>query len=191
MRQNKEKRAVKTPGLRYWPLRTYGRLSRKSMYDLPAAGSAFTVMEILVVVVIIAIAAMIAVPMITSAGSVQIRSAANVIAADLEYTKSMAISRQKTYAVVFDESTESYHIEDANGTIEHPVKKGFTYEVNFSNDSRLSKVDIVNVDFNATPQVSFDYFGSPDSGGIISLQADGATATIRVESVTGFISITD
>ena len=148
--------------------------------------------EILIVVVIIAIAAMVAIPMMSSGGSMQIRSAANMIAADLEYAKSMAISRQKTYAVVFDESTESYQIEDPNGIINHPVKKGFTYEVKFSNDSRLSKVDIAAVDFGGTSQIEFDYLGSPiNGGGTVSLQADGTTITINVEPVTGFISITD
>jgi Tfp pilus assembly protein FimT len=148
------------------------------------------------VVVIIAIAAMMAIPMMTSAGSMQIRSAANMIAADLEYAKSMAISRQKTYAVVFNESTESYQIEDPSGIIDHPVKKGFPYVVNFSNDSRLNKVDIADVDFDATVEIKFDYFGSPYNGannplnsGVISLQAGGATATITVEPVTGYITI--
>ena len=152
--------------------------------------------EILLVVVIIAIAAMIAVPMMGSMDSVQIRSVANMIAADLEYAKSMAISRQKIYAVVFNKSTESYQIEDPNGVIDHPVKKGFKYVVNFSSDSRLNRVDIFDADFDGTNEVKFDYLGSPLNGndtplnsGVISLQAAGITKTIRVEPVTGYISI--
>ncbi|MHC4735672.1 MAG: prepilin-type N-terminal cleavage/methylation domain-containing protein, partial [Planctomycetota bacterium] len=62
-------------------------------YHLRAAGSGFTVIELLIVVVIIAIAAMAAIPMMTSAAGFQIRSAANMIAADLEYAKTIAISR--------------------------------------------------------------------------------------------------
>ncbi len=164
--------------------------------------SGFTMIEIIIVVVIIAIAAMMAVPMMSSAAGTQLRSAANMIAADLEYAKSMAISRQKIYAVVFNESTESYQIEDPNGIIEHPVRKGFQYLVNFSNDSRLSKVDIVDVDFDpdSSHTITFDYLGSPYSGsgasnplnsGVITLQADEMTVTITVEPVTGFISITN
>lgn len=160
----------------------------------------FTMIEIIIVAVIIAIAAMVAIPMMTSAASMQIRSAANMIAADLEYAKSMAISRQKRYAVVFNESTESYQIEDPNGIIDHPVKKGFQYVVNFSNDSRLDKVDISAVSFDGTSRIEFDYLGSPYSGagttnplnsGVISLQAGGTAMTITVEPVTGFISIED
>ena len=62
----------------------------------------FTMIEIIIVAVIIAIAAMVAIPLMTSAASMQIRSAANMIAADLEYAKSIAISRQKRYAVFFN-----------------------------------------------------------------------------------------
>ena len=175
--------------LRYWLRRSHRCCSQDSRYDLRAPGSGFTMVEILIVVVIIAIAAMMAIPMMSSGGSMQIRSAANMIAADLEYAKSMAISRQKTYTVVFDESTESYHIEDPNGIIEHPVKKGFQYVMNFNNDSRLSKVDIAGVDFGGSSRIEFDYMGSPNNGGVISLQAGETTATINVEPVTGYITI--
>jgi len=151
----------------------------------------FTFIEIMVVMVILAIAAVIAVPMMSSAGSMQIRSAANVIAADLEYAKSMAISRGQNFSVVFNDSTESYQIEDYNDVvIAHPVKKGFDYIVDFRN-GRLDKVDIVDVDFNSTSRVEFDFLGSPDNGGVITLEASGTTMTVTVEAVTGFILISD
>ncbi len=159
--------------------------------DLLTSGSGFTIAEILIVVLIIAIAAMMAVPMISSASSMQIQSAANVIAADLEYAKSMAITMQKTYTVIFDKSNERYQIEDTNGIIAHPIKKGFPYIVDFGHDSHLGKVDITNVDFNGTSRVSFDLLGSPDKGGFIELrpQGGGAPARVTVEPVTGYISI--
>ncbi len=145
------------------------------------------------------IAAVTAIPMMGSAASMQIRSAANMIAADLEYAKSMAISRQKRYAVVFNESAESYQIEDSDGgIINHPVKKGFQYVVSFSSDRRLDKVDISSVSFDGTSRIEFDYLGSPYNGnspptplnsGVISLQAGEISTTINVEPVTGFVSI--
>jgi Tfp pilus assembly protein FimT len=150
------------------------------------------------VMVVIAIAAMMIVPMMSSAADTQLRSAANMIAADLEYAKSMAIGRQKIYSVVFDASAESYRIEDPNGIINHPVKKGFTYVVNMASDGRLDQVDIATADFDATSTVKFDYLGSPYNGnnnplnsGTITLQARDITMTITVEPVTGFISISD
>ncbi len=171
---------------------------QKGKCAVRAASGGFTMIEVLVVMIIIAIAAMMIVPMMSSAADTQIRSAANMIAADLEYAKSMAIGRQKVYSVVFDASAESYQIEDPNGIINHPVKKGFTYVVNMAGDDRLSQVDIATVDFDTTSTVKFDYLGSPYNGndanlnsGTITLQARDITMTITVEPVTGFISISE
>ncbi len=161
-------------------------------FSLAGTRSGFTLIEIIIVIVILAIAAMTAIPLMSSGGSVQIRSAANMIAADLEYAKSMAISRGQDYSVEFTPSNESYCIKDKNGTIiDHPVKKGFDYIISFQNDSRLNKVDITNVNFNGTFGVKFDSLGSPDYGGTINLNANGPTATITVEPVTGYISISN
>jgi type II secretion system protein H len=172
-------------------------------FEIPAEGgcNGFTLIEILIVVVIIGIAAMIAVPMMSSAASMQIRSAANIVAADLEYAKSMAISRGQNFSVVFDKNAESYSIKDQDGnTISHPVKKGFPYTMDFRSESRLGQVDIVDAVFNpnSSQTITFDYLGSPYSGtssplnsGIITLQAGGITKTITIQPVTGYISITE
>jgi prepilin-type N-terminal cleavage/methylation domain-containing protein len=164
--------------------------------------SGFTLIEMVLVVVILAIAAMMAIPFATSGASTQLKGAATIIASDLEYAKSMAISRGKQYSVVFDTSTESYQIKDNNDVvISHPIKKGFTYTVNFAADSRLNRVDISNVNFDSASTISFDYLGSPYSGsgggasplnsGVITLSAGGSTMTVSVEPVTGYITITD
>ncbi len=166
----------------------------------PGALRGFTLVEVILVVVILAIAAMMAIPFATSGASTQLKSAATIIASDLEYAKSMAISRGKQYSVVFNTGAESYQIEDVNGVvIDHPIKKGpNTYVVNFAKDSRLSQVKISSVDFDGTVTVSFDYLGSPrraDDGylntGSVTLSAGGATMTVNVEPVTGYITISD
>ncbi|MBN2182415.1 MAG: GspH/FimT family protein [Sedimentisphaerales bacterium] len=168
------------------------RINRRVVCRLSGLYDGFTLIEVIIVIVILAIAAMTAIPMMSSGASMQIRSASNMIAADLEYAKSMAISRGQSYSVVFDESAESYRIKDQAGTvIPHPVKKGFDYIVDFQNDNRLNKVDIANVNFNSADSVVFDCLGSPDNGGTVNLNANGATATITVEPVTGYISISN
>ena len=162
--------------------------------------SGFTLVEIVLVVVILAIAAMMAIPFATSGTSTQLKGAATIIASDLEYAKSMAISRGRKYWVDFDEGAESYSIKDVNGVItSHPIKKGSAYTVNFAADSRLSQVDITNVNFDGTDTVGFDYLGSPLQGGgsylispgEIELSAGGSTMTVNVEPVTGYITISD
>jgi len=169
------------------------RNSKSAVCNLPAKDHTrgFTLVEIIIVVVILSIAAVMMVPMMSSAGSMQIRSAANMIAADLEYAKSMAITKGQNFSVVFDTTANGYSIKDLNGTIKHPVKKGFDYVVNFHTDRQLGKVKIAVVNFGSTSQVVFGTLGNPDNGGsvIITSQPDGTTATIKVEAITGFISI--
>ncbi len=162
---------------------------------------AFTIVEIMIVVVILGFIAMAAIPMMSSASSVQIKTAANLIAADLEYAKSMAISRGNSYTVVFDKWNETYQIEDSSGNIiPHPVHKGTNYVVDFTADHRLDKVNIsaVNFDPGSTQTVTFDSLGSPYSGtttandlnvGTVTLTVDGRTITVNVEPVTGYITI--
>jgi prepilin-type N-terminal cleavage/methylation domain-containing protein len=164
--------------------------------------TAFTLIEILIVVVILTIAAAVVVPMASSAGSMQIRSAANMVAADLEYAKSMAISRGQSYRVVFDVANDSYQIEEvASGTvIDHPMRPGQNnYIVDFQTDGRLDQVDIVApTEFNATDAVIFNNLGVPHDGvgnglnsGQVTLQAGDSTREVSVEPVTGFISVVD
>ncbi|MEN6578119.1 MAG: prepilin-type N-terminal cleavage/methylation domain-containing protein [Phycisphaerales bacterium] len=165
----------------------------------------FTLVELMIVLVILGIAAAIVVPMASSAASMQLRSAVNIVAADLEYAKSLAIGTGQRHSVVFDADNEMYQITDASGTtVPHPVKKGdFKYIINFASDSRLGQVKIDSADFNATSVVGFDYLGCPyyrnaagtwialTVEGVITLQAGGGSRTVRVEPVTGFVTISD
>jgi prepilin-type N-terminal cleavage/methylation domain-containing protein len=162
--------------------------------------NAFTFVELIVVMVILSIVALLAIPMISSAADVQVRSAANMIAADLDYAKSMAITTQRNYWVVFDPANESYEVHDSDGVIEHPVNVGSDFVVDLANDSRLSRVDIVSADFDpgSQPSVTFDYLGSPYSGtstanllnsGVISLGAGSFTMTVTVEPMTGYVTV--
>jgi len=190
MCHNKDRRLVRMPSLTYSPQGL--RSPHHGPEDGPAvrcAARGFTLIEILIVIVILAIAAMTAIPMMGSAASVQIRSAGNMIAADLEYAKSLAISKGQNFSVVFDESAESYSIVDQDGnTISHPVKKGFDYVIDFQ-DEGLGRVEIADADFDGASQVRFDYLGSPDNGGTVHLQAGDMSATVSVEPVTGYITV--
>jgi type II secretion system protein H len=148
----------------------------------------FTLIEVIVVIVIISIAAAMVVPMMSSADDIQLRSAANKLAADIEYAKSMAISRGDYYTVVFDETAENYEIQDSSGTtIDHPVRKDLYIE-QFGGTSRLSKVRITDADFDGAASVTFDSIGSPDNGGTVTLTAGDDTIVVNVEAVTGYIS---
>jgi Tfp pilus assembly protein FimT len=152
---------------------------------------AYTLVEMFIVMVILAIIAAIAVPLYTSAASTEVKAAANMIASDLEYAESMAMSTGRNYSAVFDASAESYSIKDCNNqVISHPVHVGTRFIVNFANDSRLNKVDIVSAFGSTTTSVvTFDYLGAPSNSGSILLRSDGITMTVKVAPVTGYVSI--
>jgi len=163
-------------------------------------GRAFTLIEIMVVVAIIAIAAFLAVPMFSSAADVQLRSAANMIAADIEYAKSLAITRQQPHSVVFDTVSHAYEVRDMLGVVvPHPLNADGLLAVSFPNDSRLKKVTISATALTDNT-VTFDYLGSPYDGSdttsplisgvdVITLAAEGMTMTITIEPVTGYVTV--
>ena len=163
----------------------------------------FTLIEIIMVVVILGIAAFMAIPTVSSAADIQVRAAGNRIAADIDYAKSMAITHQRAYTVVFDPANESYDIRvepaGSSDVIDHPVNPG-AYVIDFSTESSLDRVDLVDADFDSDSDhaITFDYLGSPYSGmdtssplnsGQITLTADNFTLVVNVEPVTGYVTV--
>ena len=165
----------------------------------------FTLVEIIVVVVILAITALVAIPVFGTAADMQVRSAADKIAADLDYAKGLAITRQKCYTVKFFPVEEEYQVQDDKGNrIEHPLRPGDDFVEKFGDGSRnlrLGRVDIVATTLNDNA-VTFDYLGTPYSGtgtstrlnndaGTITLKADAFELDVTIEPLTGYISITE
>jgi prepilin-type N-terminal cleavage/methylation domain-containing protein len=164
----------------------------------------FTLVELIIVVFILAIAALVAVPMFSSAADIQVRATANRIAADLDYARGLAITRQKNYAVVFDRAAESYDIRDTltDTVITNPFDNR-PFAVNLAADSRVGSVNIVST--NVTDDaIAFDYLGTPYVGnavpvsgsqlntpGTITLRSrDGSfTLGVKVEPMTGYVTI--
>lgn len=168
---------------------------RQSVQALRPRG--FTLIEVILVVVILSIAAMLVIPFAASGAASQLKGAATIVAADLEYAKSMAISRGQIYWIEFNTTEDSYSIKDASDTVITNPLTGKQYIINFSSDNRFSKVDITSVNFDATgPAVGFDYLGSPkrnggdlNGAGEIKLSTGGSTLTVSIEPVTGYITI--
>ncbi len=158
--------------------------------------SGFTLIELMMVMIIMAIAAMIVVPVVTGASGYQISSAARLVAADIEYARQLAITTGLVHSVVFDAAGESYQIQDnAGNVVSHPLRPGTDYIQHFPSSS-LSKVTIQSVDFDGDATVKFDYLGSPlnssDSSlnaGTVTLESQGHTAVIEVEPLTGYVNV--
>lgn len=164
-----------------------------------ASRSGLTLVETIVVVVILAIAAAIVIPMASNASRLQVRAAADMVYADIEYMRSLAMTHGQVHQMVVDSANESYQIQDQSGTpVLHPVNQGQIYEFAFPG-SRLGNVDIVSVDFDGTSTLAVNHLSIPYSfggsyvklgaAGTIVLQAGGLTHTVRIEPETCNVTV--
>lgn len=158
----------------------------------------FSLVELVMVIVILAIAALGIIPIMSQGTLTQAYAAAEMVYADMEYARSLAMTRGGSYSVQFDTANESYQIQDPNGdVVVHPVNKR-DYVVDFANHRDLGQVDIVSASFDSTSSVRFDYLGSPYNGtgsalnsGSVVIRSDAVQRTVSVEPVTGIISVSD
>ena len=164
---------------------------------------AFTLIEIIIVIAILIIASMVVGPMLSVGAETQIRSAANIIAADIDYARNMAFTTQQQYAVAFNIADNSYEVgiwDDDTQTlvsIAHPVTRRESYAICFSDNSRLDRVSITSAVFDSAATIIFDYLGRPYNvsaqplaAGGVRLDAGGLEPIlIDVVPVTGHIEI--
>lgn len=176
----------------------------KKTMEQKKQNNGFTLVELIVVVLILSIAALVAIPVFSSAADIQVRSAANRIAADLDYARGLAITRQKNYAVVFDAGSECYDIREAGGDVITNPLDNTNFVVDLDADSRLGNVNIVSAVFEGVESaVTFDYLGTPYAGndaalttrlnseGVITLRSanGGFVLHVNVEPMTGNVEI--
>lgn len=165
---------------------------------ISASYKGFTLIEMILVIVILGMVAACVVPMLTSAASFQVQSAADLVAADIEFARSLSISRQEPYTVVLNTIDHSIEVKDSSGNvINHPVS-GKPFRFVFTEDSRVSSVRINSANFDGYTSVTFDDLGSPYSGsnlsspmnsGEVVLSAEGYSCKVKIEPVTGYIRI--
>jgi type II secretory pathway pseudopilin PulG len=158
---------------------------------------AFTLAEILIVVIIMAIAAAIIIPNIGTAANTQVISAARVLQSDLETARSLALTTQSPYSVVFSPDLQSYKVvvNYSGGpyastlAVNHPVNIGQRFEVTLPNLNGMSKVSVSNVSFGAGTYVTFQSTGDPTTPGTITLAGGSVRMVITVEGLTGVVTV--
>jgi prepilin-type N-terminal cleavage/methylation domain-containing protein len=169
-----------------------------------AARPAFTLIEILGVVVILGIISAIILPQLGSRDDQKAISGARVVVADVMYAQNRAIATQKTHYVNFDAAANTYTVLDAwpSGIIRHPVN-GTPYVVKFgpAGGSQMTSVRIATANFDTNAVLAFDAMGVPHSyapatgtmtalnAGSVVVQSGSFKMTVSVAPFSGEVSI--
>ena len=142
--------------------------------------SAFTLLELVLVLAIITVLAAIAVPRYTAAQqNFRADAAARRIVADLGLARSRARSQSNSQTVVFNLATSQYQMPGAPD-LKNPAN---TYTVLLGGAPYQAR--LVSVDFGGSSQVTFDGYGVPDRGGTLVISAGGVQRTIVLEATSG------
>jgi len=138
---------------------------------------AFTLIELILIVVILGILTAVTIPRLNSVHEMKLNSAVKKVAVDIEYAQSAALSRNTDTRIVFDASSDSYYAEIYNdgswAFLADPVYRG-DMNVDFQADnSQFKDVDIDSADFNSGSVLRFNWEGTPADGGGSALAAQG------------------
>ena len=157
--------------------------------------TAFTLIEVLAVVVIIGLAGAVVVPSLMRPGTLGVQAAGRMVISDILIAQNEAIALQTTRQVIFEPALNRYRVADAGGnTINAPWKAGgvaVNYIIDFDTDARFAGVTLQLPTFTGVdPQVlEFDVLGAPQNGGTVDLVAAGFRYRVSVAPFTGRVTI--
>lgn len=158
---------------------------------------AYTLAEMIVVVLVLAIAAAIVIGSIGTTKDAQAISAARVLASDVELARNLAVTTQVPHTVLFSSDRQSYKVV-ANYTgggyalataVEHPVRGNERFEVRLASLNGMGSVVVETVNFGGQAYVTFDAEGEPSDGGSVTLQSGRTGMVVSVEALTGAVSV--
>ena len=141
---------------------------------------AFTLVELLLVLVVMGVMAGIAVPRYANSLARQrVGAAAKRVVTDLTLARQHARLAGVTQSVLFTVTNDLYTLVE----MPDPDHAGKEYSVALSREPYRSKV--VAADFGEDAEVAFDLYGRPDSGGNVSLCAGDFCKIVAVDAETG------
>lgn len=165
---------------------------------------AFTLIEVIVVMLIVAIMAAVAIPTLSKVGSTRGAVAARMIARDLTYARERAIATGTRTWVVFNAASNLYSVMAENPA--SPGRAGATtmmdpsgsgkYYIQYLNTGEYAGVTITGATFDSGTEVGFDWVGKPYNNTSTPLAAAGAVTlsiggfTITVQPTTGLAKVT-
>lgn len=146
--------------------------------------SAFTLIEMLIVLAILGIFAGLAIPSFGSAVQQQRAwAAAERVRADLEWARQSAVASSSSQPVSF---TPTGYVLVGLDDLNHP---GNGYTIDLS--AEPYEATLVSVDFGGDGIVVFDLYGAADSDGQVIIESGASQRTIQLQGGTGNVSVID
>lgn len=167
---------------------------------------AFTLYEILAVLVMIGIATGIVVPQLGSNDAIRVKTAARMLVSDLLYARSEAVNHVRKYYVQFGGVAYLLQTRDTDtdplAAISHPTRAG-AYKISLDGGATRG-VKIASLDLRGNSTLVFNELGSPyvydnstemltplTTTGQVRLQCGDNTMDIFIEPWSGEISVTE
>lgn len=181
--------------------------------------SAFTLIEVMLVVVLLGIAGVLVIPSMSQTGVLRVQSTVRTLVADVAFLQSDAVAYQSRRAVVFGVVPR----KNEDGVWEFVEGNGYTLaevrgaELDLVTDAMIDPDDsarpfgrdfteakyagavLSNPSFNATPMLIFDELGGPvaelqgpdpGNGGSVRIAGSGAIFRVDVQAYTGRVRVT-
>ncbi len=180
-------------------------LNQRCTAGARSSGRAFTLLELLAVIVVLGIAGAMVIPSMSQTGVLKVQAAVRTIISDITFAQSDAVAFQERRALVFDVPTSTYRlvlvpgttIDVANNTMYDPTRLNGLYIVDFR-DNAFGNSRITAAAFDGANTLVFDAMGGPvhDAGsntplnsGSITVVGSGSTFDISIEAFTGRVSV--
>lgn len=186
----------------------------------PAARAAFTLIEVLLVVVILGIAGVLVIPSMSQTNVLRVQTAVRTVVSDLTFIQSEAVAFQSRRAVMFgvvprfDATQDRWVFVEGNGytlaevrgpdldldtdALQDPDDPSRPFGRDFDDD-QYGGATIAEVGFNGGELLIFDELGGPveeldgpepGDGGSLEVRGEFASFRVDVQAYTGRIRVT-
>jgi prepilin-type N-terminal cleavage/methylation domain-containing protein len=157
---------------------------------------AYTLVEVMIVVLLLGIVGALAIPMLRDSRDLRLRSAARMLAADIEFAQQESISHADDPRVVrFDAGNARYWIapvSDPTTPITDPIRdEPFQVVFGTGRAAGLFDVTMSEIEVGGDTDLRFNSLGVPDQStdATITLACGTMTLTVGVAASTGEVSI--